>query len=29
MVPENTPHWFDEIDSTLVLMSIHLPHAAK
>ena len=29
MVPENTPHWFDEIEGTLVLMSIHLPHAAK
>lgn len=25
MVPENTPHWFGEIDGTLVLMSIHLP----
>ena len=29
MVPENTPHWFTGIDGTLVLMSIHLPHAAK
>ena len=28
MVPENTPHWFGEIDGTLVLMSIHLPRAA-
>ena len=28
MVPENTPHWFGEIDGALVLMSIHLPHAA-
>ncbi len=25
MVPEKTPHWFTEIDGTLVLMSIHLP----
>jgi mannose-6-phosphate isomerase-like protein (cupin superfamily) len=25
MVPENTPHWFGEIDGALVLMSIHLP----
>ncbi len=25
MVPENTPHWFGEIDGTLVMMSIHLP----
>jgi mannose-6-phosphate isomerase-like protein (cupin superfamily) len=28
MVPENTPHWFGEIDGALVLMSLHLPHAA-
>lgn len=28
VVPENTPHWFSKIDGTLVLMSIHLPHAA-
>jgi mannose-6-phosphate isomerase-like protein (cupin superfamily) len=27
MVPERTPHWFTQIDGTLVLMSIHLPHA--
>jgi mannose-6-phosphate isomerase-like protein (cupin superfamily) len=27
MVPENTPHWFGEIDGTLVLMSIHLPRS--
>lgn len=27
MVPENTPHWFGEIDGALVLMSIHLPKA--
>jgi mannose-6-phosphate isomerase-like protein (cupin superfamily) len=25
MVPENTPHWFGEIDGTLVMMSIHVP----
>jgi mannose-6-phosphate isomerase-like protein (cupin superfamily) len=29
MVPENTPHWFNSIDGTLVLMSLHLPHATK
>jgi len=29
MVPENTPHWFDQIEGNLALMSIHLPHAAK
>ena len=28
MVPEGTPHWFGEIDGALVLMSLHLPHAA-
>ncbi|HET9272458.1 MAG TPA: cupin domain-containing protein, partial [Vicinamibacterales bacterium] len=27
MVPENTPHWFSAIDGTVVLMSLHLPHA--
>ena len=27
MVPENTPHWFSVIDGTVVLMSLHLPHA--
>jgi mannose-6-phosphate isomerase-like protein (cupin superfamily) len=26
MVPEKTAHWFTQIDGTLVLMSIHLPH---
>ena len=26
MVPERTAHWFTEIEGTLVLMSIHLPH---
>jgi mannose-6-phosphate isomerase-like protein (cupin superfamily) len=29
MVPQNTPHWFSQIDGTLVLMSIHLPVAAS
>lgn len=27
MVPENTPHWFSAVDGTVVLMSLHLPHA--
>ena len=27
MVPEKTAHWFTQIEGTLVLMSIHLPHA--
>jgi hypothetical protein len=27
MVAEKTPHWFQQIDGTIVLMSIHLPHA--
>ncbi len=25
LVPEKTPHWFTEIDGTLVMMSLHLP----
>jgi mannose-6-phosphate isomerase-like protein (cupin superfamily) len=25
MVPEKTPHWFTQVDGSLVLMSIHLP----
>ena len=29
LVPENTPHGFSEIEGTLVLMSLHLPQAAK
>jgi quercetin dioxygenase-like cupin family protein len=29
MVPENTPHWFSAIDGTVVLMSLHLPHASS
>lgn len=27
IVPENTGHWFSEIKSTLVLMSLHVPRA--
>jgi mannose-6-phosphate isomerase-like protein (cupin superfamily) len=27
MVPEKTPHWFSQVEGTIVLMSIHLPHA--
>jgi mannose-6-phosphate isomerase-like protein (cupin superfamily) len=27
MVPEKTPHWFTQIDGSLVLMSLHVPHA--
>jgi mannose-6-phosphate isomerase-like protein (cupin superfamily) len=27
MVPDRTAHWFSQIEGTLVLMSIHLPHA--
>ena len=27
MVPEGQPHWFSVIDGTVVLMSLHLPHA--
>lgn len=25
IVPENTPHWFSQINGTLVLMSLHVP----
>lgn len=25
MVPEKTPHWFTDVDGTLVMMSVHLP----
>lgn len=25
IVPENTPHWFSEINGTIVLMSLHVP----
>jgi mannose-6-phosphate isomerase-like protein (cupin superfamily) len=28
MVPEKTAHWFSQIEGTIVLMSIHLPHSA-
>ena len=28
IVPENTPHWFSSISSTLVLMSLHIPRSA-
>ena len=28
MVPEKTPHWFSQVEGTITLMSIHLPHAA-
>ena len=28
MVPEKTAHWFSQVEGTIVLMSIHLPHAA-
>jgi len=27
IVPEGQPHWFSAIDGTVVLMSLHLPHA--
>ena len=27
MVPEKTPHWFSQVEGTITLMSIHLPHA--
>ncbi len=27
MVPENTPHWFSQVDGTIVLASLHLPRA--
>ena len=29
MVPEKTPHWFSQVDGTIVLMSIDLPHACE
>ena len=29
MVPEGVPHWFSAIDGSVVLMSLHLPHAPK
>lgn len=27
LVPENTPHWFTNVDGAVTLMSIHVPHA--
>ena len=29
MVPDGVPHWFSAIDGTVVLMSLHLPHAPQ
>jgi mannose-6-phosphate isomerase-like protein (cupin superfamily) len=29
LVPENTPHWFTDIDSSVTLMSLHIPHTAQ
>jgi mannose-6-phosphate isomerase-like protein (cupin superfamily) len=29
IVLEGQPHWFSQIDGTVVLMSLHLPHAPK
>jgi mannose-6-phosphate isomerase-like protein (cupin superfamily) len=29
MVPEGTPHWFSQVDGTLVLVSLHVPRAGK
>jgi len=29
IVPENTPHAFTEVKSTLVLMSLHIPHTGE
>jgi mannose-6-phosphate isomerase-like protein (cupin superfamily) len=26
LVPENTAHWFTQVDGTLVMMSLHVPH---
>jgi mannose-6-phosphate isomerase-like protein (cupin superfamily) len=28
IVPENTPHWFNDIKGVLVLMSLHVPRSA-
>jgi mannose-6-phosphate isomerase-like protein (cupin superfamily) len=28
LVPENTPHWFNKVDGSLTLMSLHLPRPA-
>jgi quercetin dioxygenase-like cupin family protein len=29
LVPENTPHWFTNIDGAVTLMSLHVPHATS
>ncbi len=29
IVPENTPHWFNEVTSPLVLMSLHVPRSGE
>ena len=29
IVPENTPHWFSQIDGVLVLMSLHVPRTGN
>jgi mannose-6-phosphate isomerase-like protein (cupin superfamily) len=25
IIPQNTPHWIDSVDGTLILMSLHVP----
>lgn len=27
-IPEGTPHWFSQVDQTLVLMSLHVPRSS-
>jgi quercetin dioxygenase-like cupin family protein len=27
LVPEHTPHWLTNIDGSVTLMSLHVPHA--
>ena len=29
LVPENTPHWFTDIDRSVTLMSLHVPHTTS
>lgn len=29
IVPENTPHWFNEVKTPLVLMSLHVPRTGE
>lgn len=29
IVPENTPHWFSQIDGVLILMSLHVPRTGN